>query len=60
MEILIEASRKEKRNEKSGKFRAQHSGPYLIGEIDEQRHKYRLVPDREQVAGSHSLVGATI
>lgn len=54
------AFRKEKRNEKSGKLRAQYSGPYPIAEINEQRHKYRLVPDREKVAlpfpsGCHDL-----
>lgn len=43
----VVAYRKEKRNEKKGKFRAKYVGPYTISAYDEKIRKFTLVPARE-------------
>lgn len=50
------AYRKEKRNEKKGKFRAKFTGPYLIIGQDEHRKKSFLKPARQGVETNYFVV----
>lgn len=45
----VVAYRKEKRNEKKGKFRARYTGPYVITVQDERAKKFSLQPIRDGV-----------